>query len=473
VLFDHLPAMMALWDRDLRNVIANQAYVEWFGITPEQMKGIHIREVLGEDVFAMNLPYMRLALAGEEQLFQRTLVDTAGRTRHTQASYVPEVVDGEVLGFYVLVTDVTPRVEAQRQMDEAQQLAELGSWTLIPATQEVIWSAQMYRMAGLDPDSFRPGVDTLPPLVHPEDRDRVTRTAEAAIGTGTGYEMHYRIVRPDGEVREVHSRVRGECAEDGSVTRLTGTLQDVTSSNVIARELTRVNEELRQVNQLNADVLGVVGHDVSQPLGLLLGHLEELSTSWETSPEELRLARVDKALAGAHRLSTLIADILAMANFDSGTIATRPIPVRVGDIVEDALTAVHGGSAVEVHQTEPVAAPLEVVIDPFHLRQMVTNLVANALRYGEPPVTVSIGMREGRVCLEVADCGEGVSESFVPHLFERFTRATTGAAAQKPGSGFGLYVVSRLADANGCRVTYSRREPTGACFRLEVPTVPG
>jgi signal transduction histidine kinase len=284
--------------------------------------------------------------------------------------------------------------------------------------------------------------------------------------------MHYRIVRPDGEVREVHSRVRGECAEDGSVTRLTGTLQDVTSSTLLAREMARVNEELRQVNQLNADVLGVVGHDVRQPLQLLLGHLEELSTTWAASAEELKRARVDKALAGAHRLSTLIADILAMANFDSGTIATRPILVQVGEIVEDSLSAVHGGSAVEVHQQQPLA-PLAVVIDPFHLRQMVTNLVANALRYGEPPVTVSLGTHEGRVFVDVCDCGEGVPEEFVPHLFERFTRATTGAAAQQPGSGFGLYVVGRLAEANGCRVTYARREPTGACFRLVLPAAAG
>ena len=84
-VLDRLPAMIAYWDRDLRNVIANDAYVEWFGITPAQMRGIHIREVLGERVFAMNLPYIEGALAGEEQLFDRTLVDTLGRTRHTQA----------------------------------------------------------------------------------------------------------------------------------------------------------------------------------------------------------------------------------------------------------------------------------------------------------------------------------------------------------------------------------------------------
>ena len=125
-VLDRLPAMVAYWDREMRNVFANDAYVEWFGFSPEQMRGIHIREVLGDQVYAMNLPHIEAALAGEEQLFDRTLVDTLGRARHTQASYVPDVVDGEVRGFFVLVTDVTPRVEAQRAMDEAQSLAQVG-----------------------------------------------------------------------------------------------------------------------------------------------------------------------------------------------------------------------------------------------------------------------------------------------------------------------------------------------------------
>ena len=128
-LFDQLPALIAYWDRDARNVVANAAYVEWFGFRPEEMVGLHISEVLGAEVYAKNLPYIEAALAGEEQLFDRTLIDQAGRVRHTQASYVPNVVDGDVQGFFVLVTDVTPRVEAQRDMDEAQAIAQVGSWS--------------------------------------------------------------------------------------------------------------------------------------------------------------------------------------------------------------------------------------------------------------------------------------------------------------------------------------------------------
>jgi PAS domain S-box-containing protein len=466
VLFDGLPALVGYWDTELRNVIANEAYAEWFGISPRKMKGLHISQIIGEDVFARSGPFMRKALAGEEQVFERTLVDTHGRTRHTEGSYVPYEVDGEVVGIFTLVTDVTQHVEAQRQLDEAQELAGVGSWTLDPVTQQLSWSRQMYRILGRDAETFTPTVDSVTAQVHPEDRERVVTAVGQASRSGESYEMSYRMVRPDGDVRDVFSRVRTERSGAG-ITRLTGVLQDVTSSKALNQEMARINERLRKVNQLNADVLGVVGHDVRTPLALVLGHLEELSATWEEATEEIKLMRVDKAFGAARRLSALIDDILAMANFDSGTVATRPVRADLREVVTDALAGLHGASRVEVRiEGSPVS-----YIDPFHLRQMVANLVSNALRYGAPPVVVTVLEDADGVALEVTDAGAGVPEDFVPHLFERFTRATTGAAIQQSGSGFGLYIVNRLAEANGCRLTYSPGTPSGSRFRLELPRV--
>jgi PAS domain S-box-containing protein len=465
-LFDGLPALIGYWDTDLRNVIANEAYAEWFGISPEQMKGLHISEIIGQEVFAMNGPFMRKALAGDEQVFERTLVDTHGRTRHTEGSYVPYVVDGEVVGIFTLVTDVTQHVESQRQLDEAQELAGVGSWTLVPSTRQISWSRQMYRIMGRDAETFTPTADSVLPHVHPEDRDRVIDAVRQASRSGASYEMSYRMVRPDGDVRDVFSRVRAERSGEAQVTRLTGVLQDVTSSNALTQEMARVNERLNKVNQLNADVLGVVGHDVRTPLALVLGHLEELWDTWEESTEEVKVTRVDKAYGAARRLSALIDDILAMANVDSGTVATRPMRADLREVVTDALAGLHGASGVEVRmEGSPVS-----YIDPFHLRQMVANLVSNALRYGARPVVVTVLEHVDGISLEVTDAGPGVPEEFVPQLFDRFTRATTGAAAQQSGSGFGLYIVNRLAEANGCRLTYSPGSPSGSRFRLELPS---
>ena len=124
-VLDNMPAMIGYWDRDLRNRLANEAYVEWFGWTPEQMLGRHISEVLGPELYAMNRPYMDAALAGEVQHFDRTIVDASGATRYSQAAYVPDVDEsGTVRGFFVLVADVTARVVAEKELAEAKDQLE-------------------------------------------------------------------------------------------------------------------------------------------------------------------------------------------------------------------------------------------------------------------------------------------------------------------------------------------------------------
>ena len=106
-ILDALPAMVGYWDAGLLNRFANRAYVEFFGLTPEQIRGRHASEVLGPELYALNRPHIERALAGEPQLFERTLSDQSGAPRHTQESYIPDVVDGEVRGVVVLVTDIT------------------------------------------------------------------------------------------------------------------------------------------------------------------------------------------------------------------------------------------------------------------------------------------------------------------------------------------------------------------------------
>jgi signal transduction histidine kinase len=136
----------------------------------------------------------------------------------------------------------------------------------------------------------------------------------------------------------------------------------------------------------------------------------------------------------------------------------------VGHAVRDAVAA----QGAPPEQVITAFAPDKTIglADPTHLELILANLLGNAPKYGAPPVTVTVDDDREHVHIRVSDQGEGVPASFVPHLFDRFTRAETGVATTKTGTGLGLYLVRQLADASGIQIGYQPNKPRGSTFTL-------
>lgn len=117
-LIDVIPGMVGYWNAELRCGFSNRAYQEWFGKSPEVMRGIPIQELMGEVLFRKNEPFMRAALRGEYQRFERTLTKADGSTGYTWAHYIPDSIDGKVRGFFVLVSDITELKQAQLELEK-------------------------------------------------------------------------------------------------------------------------------------------------------------------------------------------------------------------------------------------------------------------------------------------------------------------------------------------------------------------
>jgi PAS domain S-box-containing protein len=126
-LTDIIPGMVAYWDAQLRCRFANISYQEWFGKSPEQMQGIHIRDLLGPELFAKNEGYIRAALSGIPQHFERTLTKADGSTGYTWAHYIPDLEGERVRGFFVMVADITELKQTQFQLEQRTAEAEAAS----------------------------------------------------------------------------------------------------------------------------------------------------------------------------------------------------------------------------------------------------------------------------------------------------------------------------------------------------------
>jgi diguanylate cyclase (GGDEF)-like protein/PAS domain S-box-containing protein len=120
-ILDHLPAMVGYWDRSLHNRFANRPYHQVYGIEPGGMPGMHLRDVLGEDLLRASSGYIEAALRGEEQRFERTTAQPDGSNRHSLVHYIPDRVGDQVLGFYVLVSDVSDIKAAQAAVRQSEE----------------------------------------------------------------------------------------------------------------------------------------------------------------------------------------------------------------------------------------------------------------------------------------------------------------------------------------------------------------
>lgn len=121
--------MLAYWDRDQRCVFANAAYERWFGRKPESLIGTTLLELLGPTIYALNRPHIEAALRGERQEFEREIPDPAGGPpRHSLATYIPHIEDGEVRGFCVHVAEITQLRNALAQVKTLEMLIPMCAW---------------------------------------------------------------------------------------------------------------------------------------------------------------------------------------------------------------------------------------------------------------------------------------------------------------------------------------------------------
>lgn len=268
LLIDRLPALIAYWDADLRNVIANDAHVEFFGLTPAEIRGRHVRDVLGEDLYARTRPYIDGVLAGAEQLFERALVDTRGRTRFTQTSYLPDIVDGAVRGFYVQVTDVTARVTAERARDEAVRLFEIsmanapfGMATLTPAGRVLYVNPALCELIGYTQEELA-GINYRDHL-HPDDVGASAVDYRAlADGSVPQFNAERRYLRRDGSTIWMQISAVLVRGTHGAEDMVVAQFQDVTARRQAEAELARraVTDPLTGLNNRNELINRIEAH---------------------------------------------------------------------------------------------------------------------------------------------------------------------------------------------------------------------
>ena len=277
LLIDRLPAIIGYWDRDLRNVIANDTYVTYvtyFGLAPEAIRGRHMREVIVDELFTTLRPHVDGVLAGHTQVFEATLPDTRGVARRFEASYIPDVVDGEVRGFYCHAIDVTARVEAERVRDEALRLfqismanAPIGETLLTTDGQALRINPALCQLIGATAEEL--AGKSYRDFVHPDDLPVVIDEHRRLVsGEVSHISSEQRYIRMDGTVIWMQrNAVLAPGGEYGAEDVIIAQMQDVTARKLAEAELARmaVTDQLTGLHNRHALVNHIEEHRAARP----------------------------------------------------------------------------------------------------------------------------------------------------------------------------------------------------------------
>jgi len=230
----------------------------------------------------------------------------------------------------------------------------------------------------------------------------------------------------------------------------------------------RTVEELRRLGRLRADFVSMVSHDVRTPLAAVIGSARTLEQRWrELSPEQRDrfLALIADETA---RLAALVGEVTDTSRIDQGTFSYKFGNVDVGALVDEAVAAAEVARS-EANVASAVQAGLpDIDGDPVRLRQVLTNLIDNAVKYSPEgaPVEVRAEAVNGHVRVAVVDRGSGIAPRDQRLIFERFGRVPGTA---KPGTGLGLYIARAIAEAHGGELRVSSTPGEGSTFTLDLP----
>ena len=485
---DLIPGLVAFWDQDLICRFANNAHLEWFGKDPDSLVGSHLRDLIGADLLAACEHCIQGALAGQAQTFEHVLTKPSGQRGHTLTHLVPQLGDGQVTGFLVLLTDITSLKQAEAALQseaterqlaldqlgrssaalmQAQRLGRIGSWSWQVQGDVVSWSDELFGILGCDPGQGAPSFDQQAALYRPESFARLQAMVARALASGESYALDLAYVRSDGVTGWVEAR--GECVRgaQGAVLGLQGTVQDITARYLADQKLAAQSAELKRSNEELERFAYVASHDLQEPLRMVSSYGELLTRRHlaDLKPEAQEF--VAYMVDGGQRAQALIRDLLSLARLDSQSMPWAPVSLQqtLSDVLRPLQLKIQQTGAQISHDPLPT-----VVGDSAQLGQLLANLVGNALKFcgqAAPQVHVA-AVREGSGWrISVRDNGIGIEPRHFERIFQMFQRLHLRADYE--GTGIGLAICRKVVERHGGQMGVASAPGQGSTFFFTLP----
>jgi PAS domain S-box-containing protein len=389
--------------------------------------------------------------------------------------------EGQPIGLINVFRDVSARVEVERKLEESERryrlltehATDMVSQTSVSTGRLTFLSPAVERLTGYRVDELIGA--RMQDLVHPDDRaDFLAAFTDLVSGRReSGQAIRFRARNKAGAWMWLESNprlVRDEMGEPRDIIDMT---RDVSQQQALQARLSEALAEAEKAAAVKSEFLANMSHELRTPLTAVLGFTSLLADRRDLGPEAR--AQVQRVAGASRALLAIVNDVLDFSKLEAGLVTINPRPtsptVLASEVVELFERMAHEkGLAVSV-QADPDAAST-VMLDGDRLRQILVNLVSNAVKFtehGEVRVSVSYDAAAARLAIEVADSGPGIAAAAREKLFQRFSQVDGSSTRAQGGTGLGLAISRKLAEAMGGEITLRSRVGRGSTFRVELP----
>jgi PAS domain S-box-containing protein len=372
------------------------------------------------------------------------------------------------------------KVEQALRMSEGRlamtvQSTNIGIWDWDLRSNDVYFSPEWKRQLGYEDHEFANSFQEWECRVHPDDHERSLGAIEAYLSGRTGtLENEHRLRHKDGSYRWILAR--GTIIKNEGVlsSRMVGIHIDVTDRKAAEEALRHAKDDAEAASLAKSQFLANMSHEIRTPMNGVLG-LAELLLRSPLNEKERHLTQTIHQSGSV--LLALINDILDFSKIEAGKLRLEAIPFEVRRTFEEAIavsvyTAGQKGLTLSCHIDPHIPSFLRG--DPTRLRQIIVNLVSNAVKFTEQG-TIAVSAEptersEGQYGLSVSvtDTGIGIAPDAQAHIFNAFSQADGSTTRKYGGTGLGLAIVKQLVTLMGGTIELQSRQGEGTCFRFTV-----
>jgi PAS domain S-box-containing protein len=372
---------------------------------------------------------------------------------------------------YLMASRLNRALRDLRESEERWQLALLGSndgiWDWNPITNELFVSSRWKSMLGFDDADLAGTAEEWRSLVHPEDLNQVEEASRRHLEAHSEhFSSEFRMRTKGGQYRWILSRGRAWRDDSGKAIRMVGSHKDITEHrDALAKA--------EAASRAKSEFLANLSHEIRTPMNAVLGYAELLRGS---SKDEDRREYLRELTATAGALQELLSHMLDLSRLESGKLSLTSAPFKVRDLVEGTLALFRGIARereVALHVSISEATPEAVRGDEARIRQVLMNLVGNAVKFthgGGVGIEVDhLVKRKAGLQFRVWDDGDGIPEAARDRIFEPFFQADASETRKHGGIGLGLAIVKRLIVQMDGEIELEGGRHNGTAFRFFVP----